>query len=48
MLMSILEFAFLGFVYGFIVRPVIKAKEESEALNDLIASYAGSGSKEDE
>lgn len=48
MLMSILEFAFLGFVYGFVVRPWIQAAEQHKALNDLIASYAGSGSKEDE
>lgn len=35
----------LGFLYGFIVRPIIEAKKASEDLNDLIASYEGSGSR---
>lgn len=35
----------LGFVYGFILKPLEKSKEESEKLNELIASYEGSGSR---
>lgn len=43
MLTAILEFAFAGFVYGFVVRPWIQAAEQHKALNDLIASYGESG-----
>lgn len=35
----------VGFVYGFIVKPIIDAKQYSEDLNDLIASYENTGSR---
>ena len=45
MLSTLGSFFMLGFAWGFVARPIIKAAEERQALSDLIATHSGSGSR---